>query len=150
MEIAGNYCFLLHNCCCISDVFSDAQGNRMPGASNCCYTFADPWLYTIIILEQLLNMILLECHRFFFQYLYVCMFLCCLYKVTGGICGFVQLWWKLWRSRSLQHPGISVNGVRQLKSNILWAAVALCNPQSTCSCPDNGIKSFISNVDKEH
>lgn len=117
------------------------------------------------------KMILLECCRFFFKYLCVCMFLCCSHKLKAGICGFAQLWWKLWRSRSLQHTGISGSGVKQLKSCIHrallhthatemcqvnplkcrgWADVSLLNPQSPCSWPDNEVKSFISNFDKEH
>lgn len=34
---------------------------------------------------KLLNMILLECLRFFFMYLYACVFLCCSYKFKAGI-----------------------------------------------------------------
>lgn len=73
---------------------------------------------TIISLKQLHNMILLEYCRLFFKYLYVCLFLCCSHKLRAGVCCFAQLWWKLWRSRSLQHTGITGSGVKQLQSSI--------------------------------
>lgn len=169
MEIAGNYCFLLHNCCCVSDVLSDARGNRKSGGSNRCYIFCRPFTVEYNYLLIVAQCDFLGLSQFFLKYFHVYRFLYCLYKIKAYNYVSAQVCWKMERARPLHCIRMSNNRIKQVKSSIrslraqrykgyLTVKPTKEHEPSCCSSPQSsecvllayGVRSLILNFDKEH